>query len=132
MMTPLVLRCILVAMILLAPGCVANRFDGATVSGVRVHEQRPDATPRAIDDPAALRELAAVLSRASLAKDSTPEVQEQLWAGWHLDVTGEKEVRGRWLYDPANGRVARMDIWSGRYVYTIQPRDRARFAALLH
>jgi hypothetical protein len=126
------LRLTLIGALLLATGCASNRFQAAAVTELRVDERQTGKGKRTISDPAALHELIAVLSRASVGRNSDQEVQARLWRGWHLYVAGAKKARGTWLYDPVNGRIARMDIWSGNYVYTIQPQDRAKFAALLH
>lgn len=118
--------------LLFATGCASNRFKTATITELQVNERRRGKPPRVIQELAALQEFVAILSRASFARNSDREVERKLWQGWHIALQGRKGIRGGWLYDPENARVARMDIWSGVYVYTIQPQDRARFAALLH
>ena len=122
---------ILTAIMTLLSGCASNRFVSAEVPSIRLHDGIPGKLVRIVTDPNDLRLFVSILSRAEMRKDLDEDVQHALWHGRCFDIRSTDSSGGRWLYDENTDRIARLDVWSGRYVYTPLAKDRHKLHELM-
>ena len=112
-------------------GCASNRFGSAQITEIRLRDGIPGQMVRKITEPSGLALFSAMLGRSEMRKNTDEDVQNALWHGRCFDIYSTSSCSGRWLYDEKTDRIARLDIWGCRYVYTVGAIDRQKLHNLL-
>ena len=123
-MQSLKLSLVTVLAVILA-GCVAPDWSQAHVHEVLFRDGVPGNQVAAIVDAARIEVVRAAFLHSARVQPTEAD-RKRLWSSTCFDVTGDRPIKGRWLYEPESGIFSRMDPLK-QPVFRMTTEDRSRF-----